>query len=148
RARTGGVSPHAIRPPLEDSYFRLARTLGAQSIGVQMLFDRQDSSLPTLSWLQHLRCQVAPNLVGRGFTVIPSYVFDRFDDRPSPGVHERHQYYMLEGIIPLAAGRRWTTTGRYEHEYRTRNTYDPEQHRQQAVLQLAWQASANARIAV
>ena len=146
RTHAGGVSPRRIQPPLEDTYFRLGRSLGAQSVGAQMLFDRQDSSLPTLSWLQHMRCQLAANIAGPGFTVIPSYVFDRFDDRPAPGVHERHQYYMLESIVPLARG--WSMTGRYEHDYRTRNTYDPEEHRQQAVLQLAWQAIPNARVAL
>src|SRR5262249_38078207 len=148
RTHAGGVSPRTIQPPLEDAYLRLGRSIGTQSVGAQMLFDRQDSNLPTLSWLQHLRCQLAASLAGPGFTLIPSYVFDRFDDRRAPGVHERPQYYMLEGIVPLGAAYRWTMTGRYEHEYRTRNPYDPEQHRQQAVLQLAWQAIPNARVAV
>src|SRR5262249_19149983 len=136
RTHAGGVSPRHIRPPLEDTYFRLGHRVGAQSVGAQMLFDRQDSHLPTLSWLQHMRCQLAASIAGPGFTLVPSYVFDRFDDRPAPGVHERHQYYMLESIVPFGASR-WWMTGRYEHDYRTRNTYDPEQHRQQAVLQLA-----------
>jgi len=148
RTRAGGASARTVQPPLEDTYIRLSRRLGAQSFGAQMLFDRQDSNLPTLSWLQHLRCQVAANLEGPGFTLVPSYIFDRFDDRPAPGIHERHEYYLLEGIVPFGLRSHWVMTGRYEHDYRTRNTYDPEQHRQRGVLQVAWQASANARIAV
>jgi len=148
RTYAGGASPHAIQPPLEDTYLRLARTVGEQSFGAQMLFDRQNSDLATLSWLQHMRIQLGASLAGPGFTLVPSYVFDRFDDRPMPGVHERHQYYMLESIVPLGAARRWLVTGRYEHEYRTPNTYDPEEHRQQAVVQLAWQVIPNARIAL
>ena len=108
RSLAGGADPHAISPPLEDTYLQLGRRFGAQSLGAQMLFDR-------------------------------------FDDRPMPGVHERHQYYMLEGIVPLLASR-WVMTARYEHDYRTRNPYDPENHRQQEVLQLAWQAVPNARL--
>ena len=145
RTLAGGVHPHAIAPPLEDTYFQLGRRIGAQAVGAQMLFDRQDSHLSTLSWLQHMRCQVAAQFACPGVMLVPSYVFDRFDDRPMPGVHERHQYYMLEGIVPLLS-RRWVMTARYEHDYRTRNNYDPADHRQQEVLQLAWQAIPNARL--
>jgi len=53
---------------------------------------------------------------------------------------------MLEGVVPLGLARRWVMTARYEHDYRTRNTYDPEDHREQEVVQLAWQAIANARL--
>ena len=142
----GGASPRSIHPPLEDTYFLLGRRFGAQSVGAQMLFDRQDSHLATLSWLQHMRCQLAAQVAMSRVTLVPAYVFDRFDDRPMPGVHERHQYYLLEGIVPLGLARRWVVTARYEHDYRTRNTYDPEDHRQQEVLQLAWQAVANGRL--
>jgi hypothetical protein len=145
RTLAGGVRPHAISPPLEDMYLQLGRRFGAQSLAAQMLFDRQDSHLATLSWLQHMRCQVAAQLAYPGVTFVPAYVFDRFDDRPMPGVHERHQYYMIEGIVPLLASR-WVMTARYEHDYRTRNTYDPEDHRQQEVVQLTWQAIPNARL--
>jgi hypothetical protein len=145
RTHAGGTAPRTIRPPLEDTYLQLGRRFGAQAVAAQMLFDRQDSQLATLSWLQHLRCQVAADVVFPRVTVIPSYVFDRFDDRPAPGVHEHHQYVMLEGIVPLGLARRWVMTARYEHDYRTRNTYDPEDHRQQEVVQLAWQAIPNAR---
>ena len=147
RTLAGGDHPHAIAPPLEDTWFQLGRRFGAQAVGAQMLFDRQDSHLATLSWLQHMRCQVAGQLAWPGVTLVPSYVFDRFDDRPMPGVHERHQYYMLESIVPLLSSR-WVMTARYEHDYRTRNTYDPEDHRQQEALQLAWQAIPNARLGV
>jgi len=146
RTLAGGVHPHTIASPLEDTYLQLGRRFGAQNVGAQMLFDRQDSHLSTLSWLQHMRCQLAAELACPGVTLVPSYVFDRFDDRPMPGVHERHQYYMLEGIVPLGPASRWTMTARYEHDYRTRNSYDPEDHRQQEALQLAWQAIPNARL--
>jgi hypothetical protein len=146
RTLAGGAAPRSIQPPLEDTYARIGRRFGAHMLAAQMLFDRQDSHLETLSWLQHLRCEVAAQLVAPGVTLVPAYVFDRFDDRPAPGVHERHQYYLLEGIVPLGLARRWVVTGRYEHDYRTGNTYDPEDHRQQAALQLAWQAIPNARV--
>src|SRR5256885_9991178 len=50
--------------------------------------------------------------------------------------------------MPLDARGRWAVTGRYEHDYRTRNAYDPEEHRDLAALDLGWQASENARVAV
>src|SRR6185369_951848 len=105
RTLAGGASPRPIHPPLEDTYFMLGRRFGAQTVGAQMLFDRQDSHLATLSWLQHMRCQLAAQVAMSRVTLVPA---------------------------------------RYEHDYRTRNTYDPEDHRQQEVLQLAWQAVANA----
>jgi len=146
RTHAGGVAPRTIRSPLEDTYVQLGRRFGAQRVGAQVLFDRQDSQLATLSWLQHLRCQVAAQLACPGVTLVPAYVFDRFDDRPAPGVHEHHQYVMLESIVPLGLGRRWVMTARYEHDTRTRNTYDPEDHREQEVVQLAWQAIPSARL--
>jgi len=148
RRMQGGAAPRRIAPPLEDSYFRATRDLGGQSIGGQMLFDRQDSPLRTLSLVQHLRGQVAASLGVPRFTVIPSWVFDRFDDRPAAGIHERHQYYMIETVTELDARGRWAMTGRYEHDYRTRNVIDPEAHRELEAVDLAWRAIANAQLAV
>ena len=97
---------------------------------------------------QHLRAQLAATIGPPRFTLTPSYVFDRFDDRPSAGIHEHHQYYMLEMLAPLDPNGRWAMTGRYEHDYRTPNRHDPEDHRQLAVLDLAWQAMRSTKIAV
>jgi len=148
RRSSGGTHPSRIGRQWEDTYLRMTRNVGAQSVAAQMLFDRQDSDLPTLTWLQHLRAQVAGTLCLSRLTIIPSYVFDRFDDRPAPGLHERHQYYLLETLMPLDARGCWAVTGRYEHDYRTRNAYDPEEHRDLATLDLGWQATENARVAV
>src|SRR5205814_10542057 len=110
------TGPHSGRngPRMEDTYLRLGHDLGGQPVAAQMLFDRQDSDLATLTWLQHLRGQIGARLGPPRFTVTPSYVFDRFDDRPLPGVHERHQYYLLETQVLLDSRARWTATGRYE----------------------------------
>ncbi len=148
RRMQGGAAPRRVADPLEDSYFRLTRDVGGQSFGAQLLFDRQDSPLRTLSWVQHVRGQLAATLGGPRFSLIPSYVFDRFDDRPSAGVHERHQYYMVETVAELDPHGRWAMTGRYEHDYRTRNVIDPEAHRQLEAVDLAWRAMANAQLAV
>src|SRR5262249_43095618 len=148
RHSSGGPSPRRIANPLEDSYLRLSKTVGAHAIAAQMVFDRQDSNLPAHAWLQHLRAQVAASIALRRCTVTPSYVFDRFDDRPAAGVHEHHHYFVLETVAPLDAAGRWAITGRYEHDDRTPNAYDPEEHREQATLNLGWQASPNTRLAV
>src|SRR5262249_42982897 len=120
RHSSGGPRPSRIGRRWGDTYLRLTRNGGDRSGTAQMLFDRQDSSLPALTWLQHLRAQLAGFLGFPHFTVIPSYVFERFDDRPAPGLHERHQYYLLETLVPLDVEGRWAVTGRYEHDYRTR----------------------------
>jgi len=146
RHLAGGASPHRIAPPFEDSYFRLQRRLGAGNVGAQFLFDRQDSHLRTLSWLQHMQCELSASLGQPRFSIVPAYVFDRFDDRPSAGLHERHQYYLVETPALLDASGHWELTARYEHEYRTRNAYEPSEHRDLEAVDLAWQARDNARI--
>lgn len=148
RRISGGVSPRRIAPPLEDTYLRLTRAIGGGTLGAQFLFDRQDSPLRTLSWVQHLRGTIAANAGGKRLTIVPAYVFDRFDDRPAAGIHERHQYVLLEAVGELDPRGRFSTTARWEHDARTRNAVDPEAHRELEVLDLAWHALPNAQIAV
>ena len=148
RHSSGGSSPKRIETPLEDTYLQLMRELGSHAVAAQMLFDRQDSNLSSLTWLQHLKAQLAATIGPARFPWTASYVFDRFDDRPSAGVHERHQYFLLEGLaLPDARGR-WAVTGRYEHDYRTQNVIDPEEHRQLGAMNLAWQVIPNAKLAL
>jgi hypothetical protein len=147
RDSVGGAAPRALRSPFEDSYVRVSRRLGTHVVGAQMLFDRQNSDLPTLSWVQHLRAELAASLGGPRLAVIPAYVLERFDDRPAAGMHERHQFAMLESTAPIDGGR-FALTGRYEHEYRSRNQIDPEQHHQLASLTVAWLPSPYTRFAL
>lgn len=148
RDSMGGPSPGPIRPRFEDSYLRLGHTRGTTAIAAQMLFDRQNSHLATLTWVQHLRLQLAATLGPPRFAVIPCYVFDRFDDRPSAGIHERHQDYLLEVVAVPDAAARWAVTARYEHDYRTRNRFDPERHRQLTVFDLRWRAIGATHVGV
>jgi len=67
-----------------------------------MLFDRQDSDLPRSPLVQHLRAQVAGTLSLSRLTIIPSYVFDRFDDRPLRGF-TRAPVLPPETLMPLDA---------------------------------------------
>jgi len=142
----GGVRPGPISPPLEDSYARLERQVGTHAVAVQFALDRQDSHLPTLSWLQHMRAQIAGSFGTPRFTLIPAYVFDRFDDRPSPGLHERHEYYRIEAPTLLDARGRWDLTGRFEYENRAGNRFNPQADRQLEALDLVWQPSPNERV--
>ena len=148
RHSSGGSSPKRIDTPLEDTYLQLMREVGGHAVAAQMLFDRQDSNLSSLTWLQHLRAELAATAGPARFPWKASYVFDRFDDRPSAGIHERHQYVLLEALALLDPGGRWAVTGRYEHDYRTQNFFDPEEHRQRGAMNLAWQAIPNAKLAL
>ncbi len=122
---------------LKDAIFWLMRDWGGQRLGVRMLFDRQPSNVPRLSWVQHLQAMASAQLTVRQWTIVPGYVFDRFDDRPAPGVHNRFQYLLLETVVPLGGARRYVVTARAEHMYRTKTTYSPEEDHHLAALDLS-----------
>jgi hypothetical protein len=132
---------------LEDTYWMLSHQAGAASFGARILFDRQDSSLPSLTWMQHLQALVGGAITRRSWAIAPAYVFDRFDDRPAAGIHDRHQFYLLEATLVPGQGR-WALNARAEHEYRTRTVWTPEEDHQMLVLNLARVLNPLARIAI
>lgn len=138
--------PGPIRS-LEDTYWMFDRTRGAGSFGARMLFDRQNSSLPSLTWMQHLQLLAGGAITKPHWAIAPGYVFDRFDDRPAAGIHDRHQYYLLEATLAPGAGL-WALNARAEHEYRTRTVWTPEEDHQLVVLSLARVLDPLARIAI
>jgi len=148
RRVSGGVAPRPIAPPLEDTYLRLTHAIGSGTVGAQFLFDRQDSPLRTLSWVQHLRGTVAASAGGPRLTIVPAWVFDRFDDRPAAGIHERHQFVLLEAVGEIDPLGRFSSTLRWEHDTRTRNVIDPEARRDLEAVDLAWRARPNAQVAI
>jgi hypothetical protein len=113
-----------------------------------MLFDRQSSNLPYHTWLQHLQATAGGSITTGRTVAVAGYVFDRFDDRPAAGIHDRHQYYLLDVLRPLDRRQRWWVTARYEHEYRTQTVLTPEEDHQLGVLNLTRQVNANAKLAV
>jgi hypothetical protein len=133
---------------LEDTYFRVTRDFGSQSVSAQWRFDRQDSNLQTLSWLQHLQGDVAARFGNDRLTVIPSYTFSRLDDRPGPGIHERHQFGMIETLFALDRGGRWLVSARAEHEYRTRDALISERDANAEVFNLSCRVEARARLSI
>jgi len=148
RHTQGPNHPAQVHDRLEDTCFRVMREVMGHPLGAQMLFDRQDSELPTHTWLQHLRLECATSLGTPRVTIIPAYLFDRFDDRPAAGIHERHQYFLLEAVTTLDGRGRWPLTARYEHDYRSLNAVDPEDHRQLEALDLARFVTPNAKLGV
>jgi hypothetical protein len=136
----------AIRS-LEDTYWTFDHTAGAASFGGRMLFDRQDSNLPTLTWMQHLQALAGGAITTAHWAIAPAYVFDRFDDRPAAGIHDRHQYYLLEATVVPGAGR-WALDARAEHEYRTRTVWTAEEDHQLVVMSLARVLTPLARVAL
>ena len=148
RARSSANSATRMFGPLEDTYLRLDRDLGRQRVGVRMLFDRQDSNLPGLAWLQHLQAQASALLeVGR-FELVPAYSFDRFDDRPAGGLHQRRQTALIEARVSLDDARRWKLTAFAEHDYTTRTRYSPEADHHQEALELGFGVRQGAELAV
>ncbi|MGH7740526.1 MAG: hypothetical protein ACRENS_00735 [Candidatus Eiseniibacteriota bacterium] len=136
----------AIRS-LEDTYWTLGHQSRAVSVGARLLFDRQDSTLPSLAWMQHLQALMGGALVKPHWAIATAYVFDRFDDRPAAGIHDRHQYYLLETTLVPGSGA-WVWNARLEHEYRTRTVWTHEQDHQLVVLNLARVLSPIARLAL
>jgi hypothetical protein len=139
--------PRALRR-LEDTHLWVTYALPGATLGARMLADRQDSSLPSLTWMQHLQAEAGASFGSRRLTFVPAYVFDRFDDRPAAGIHLRHQYYLVEALAPLDAGRRWLLTTRYEHAYTTRTVLTPEADRQLGVANVAFEIVPAASVAI
>ncbi len=133
---------------LKDAIFWLMRDWGGQRLGVRMLFDRQPSNVPRLSWVQHLQAVASAQLTVRQWTIVPAYVLDRFDDRPAPGIHNRFQYVLLETVVPLGGARQYVVTARVEHEYRTKTTYSPEEDHHLAALDLSAYLAPSARVSL
>lgn len=133
---------------LEDTYFWIMRDVGRQVFGARMLFDRQDSNLPIHIWLQHLQVHGGALLDFGRLEVIPAYTFDRFDDRPAAGVHDKHQLALIEALALLDREGRWVLTARLEHDYRTGTHLTPEEDRHQEALGLARYISPNARVSL
>lgn len=131
----------------EDTYWMLMHQAGRANFGARMLFDRQDSTLPSLTWMQHLQLLVGGAMLEPHWSLAPAYVFDRFDDRPAAGIHDRHQYYVLAGTFVPGAGR-WAVSARAEHEYRTRTVWTPEEDHQLLVLNVARVLNPLARVAI
>ncbi len=133
---------------LQDTYVAITFNHSSTWLAGRMLFDRQDSSLPTLTWMQHLQGTAAGSLAVGPIVVQPAYVFDRFDDRPAAGIHDRHQHYLLEALAPIGTSRRWWLTTRYEHEYRTKTVLSPEEDHQLGLVNLGFNVSRNAGVAL
>jgi hypothetical protein len=133
---------------LEDTYMWLIRDVCGQQIGARMLFDRQDSNLPSLSWMQHLQAQGTALLEMPRAEIVSAYTLDRFDDRPAAGIHQRHQTGLLEARVPLDEGRRWLLTARAEHEYTTRTVFSREEDHQLEAIELGFDVRPNAELAL
>ena len=148
RHGTGTEAEDRIFKHLQDTYLTMVYNHSSDWLAARMLFDRQDSSLPTLTWMQHLQATAAGSLpIGR-LVVQPLYLFDRFDDRPAAGIHDRHQYFGLEALAPIGNARRWWLTTRYEHEYRTRTELSPEADHQVALVNLSCELTRYAGLAL
>lgn len=132
----------------EDTYFWIMRDLGRQVVGARMLFDRQDSNLPIHIWLQHLQVHGSALLDFGRLEVIPAYTFDRFDDRPAAGIHDKHQLALIEALALLDREGHWVLTARLEHEYRTGTDLTPEEDHDLEALGLARYISPNAGVSL
>jgi hypothetical protein len=114
-----------------------------------MLFDRQDSyDLAYLAWMQHLQAEASAVLKHGRLDLLPAYTFDRFDDRPSAGLHQRRQTFLVEAHLPLDTAQRWRLTAYGEHDYTTRTVYTREADHQQEALGLGYGVRQNAEVAV
>jgi len=144
---TGPNTTARIGDQIEDTYYRVTRDVGGNPVAAQMLFDKQDSDMITHTWLQHIQARLAAQLGPPRWTVTPSYILDRFDDRPAAGIHEHHHYFMLESVTQLDTRRLWSVTARGEYDYRVANAVDAESDRRLGVLTLARSVTPYARIA-
>jgi len=124
------------------------RDLGGPQVAARMLFDHQDSNISFHAWLQHLQAQASACVPWGRFALVPAYTLDRFDDRPAPGIHLRHQIVLLEAIAPIDGAGRWVITARAEHDHVTRTLLTSEADRHLEVVNLACHVAPNAKAAL
>jgi hypothetical protein len=149
RSQSRTTAAGRVMGRLEDPYVWLIRDLGGQRVGARMLFDRQDSNdLAYLAWMQHLQAQASAVLKQGRLDLLPAYTFDRFDDRPSAGLHQRRQTFLMEAHLPLDAAARWRLTAYAEHDYTTPTVYTREADHHQEALELGLGVRQNAELAV
>ncbi len=133
---------------LEDKYLWVVRDAGEAQLAARMLFGRQDSNLPSLPWMQHLQATAGASLALQRMLLTTAYVLDRFDDRPAAGIHQRHQYTLLEALVPLESAQRWALTARIEHDCTTKTVLTREEDRNLEVVNVGCFTSPNTRIEV
>lgn len=148
RKQIAGEQPLRTFKGLQDIYLDITRRIGSQQFAGRMLWDRQDTDISRLKWLQHLQAHGSLLLHAGRVDLMPGYTLDRFDDRPAPGIHDRHQYGLLEAVAPLDRDARWVITARIEHELHTRTSLTPLDDHDQEVLNLSLAMTSNARSAV
>ena len=144
----GLIGSHRSHDRLEDTYLWVTRGTGEARVGARMLFDRQDSNLAFHTWLQHLEAEASACFVIGRVLLIPGYTVDRYDDRPAPELHERHQVGLVEVFTPLDERARWTLTARLEHRVRTATVYTSELDQDLEALDLGIALYPNARTAI
>jgi len=140
-------TPLALRR-MNDAYLWVGRGGRSAVVQASMLFDRQNSTLPSLTWMQHLKAETGAEFSLWSLTLIPSYVFDRYDDRPAAGIHDHHHYFMFQALAPLDARRRWLVSARIEHDYHTRTVLTPEGDRQLEVANLSCELLPGTSLAI
>jgi hypothetical protein len=133
---------------LQDSFFWVRQGWRANDLAARVWFDRQDSDVPGLSWLQHLQYQVAARLSVGPCEIVPAYMQDRFDDQPVIKNHDKRHFFLMEAFAPLDPTRRWSATARYERMYHTQTMVTPEEDLGLGVFDLAYHVSPNAQVAV
>ncbi len=133
---------------LEDVYVWAMRESGGQMLGTRLYFGHQDSNISWHAFLQRLQVQLAGDFGGRRLRVRPGYTLDRFDDRPAPGIHQRHQYALLElWALPDDAAR-WELLARLEHERTTPTVLTPGEDHDLEVIRAARVVTPNVRAAL
>lgn len=149
-ARTGGgASANApVFDRMGDTYAVLTGDAHGRSAGLRVLFGRQDSGISWHDWLQHLQVQASARLGAGRWRCVPAWIFDRFDDRPSPGVHQHWQWVLFEASADFGAAREWQAYGRLEHGHRTPTGTVPGLDRDAEVLGLARELAPGARAAL
>ena len=142
-----GNGSHAI-DRLENTYAWAMRAWGGQQVGGRVLFARQASNISYHAWLQRLQVELAASLGTNRLRLQPAYVLDRFDDRPAPGIHQRHQYAVLEGLAVLDARGASAISLRLEHDHVTPTLFTPGDDRDlEAARGWRW-VSPNVRLAL
>jgi len=133
---------------IENQYVWAMREARGQFAGARLLFGRQPSDISYHAWLQRLQLVIGASLGGERVRLQPAYVLDRLDDRPAPGIHQRQQYAVLEGVAQLDPAGTNTLALRVEHGHLTPTVLTAGEDHDREAARLARWLAPGVRLAV
>ena len=151
-SRTIGKPTDKTMNNMENPYLWVTRDVQGQLIGGRVYLDHQDPRATGKSSALHTQAEVNAFLNANRWIVIPEFIYESYSDA-DPTQRDKAMSGLLEALFYLDKNQRWLLTGRYEVRHLPKFDYlgapaFAEEDDQQEVLNAAWYANPNAKLAL